>query len=45
MIRAWEIRLGRQSLGWGIFYHWQKRALYIHPVPGFGLVLHFGNKP
>ncbi len=35
-----ELRLGTRSLAWGVFYHWQKRILYLHPVPGIGLVIH-----
>ncbi len=39
-----ELRLGLRSLAWGVFYHWQKRILYLHPVPGVGLVVHFRKR-
>lgn len=40
-----ELRLGLRSLAWGVFYHWQKRILYLHPVPGIGLVIYFRSIP
>jgi hypothetical protein len=35
-----EFRFGSRALGVGIFYHAQKRLLYLHPFPGIALVLH-----
>jgi hypothetical protein len=35
-----EFRFGSRALGVGIFYHAEKRLLYLHPFPGIALVLH-----
>ncbi len=38
-----ELRLGLRSLAWGVFCYWQKRILYLHPVPGVGVVIYRGK--
>ncbi len=39
-----EFRFGLRSLAVGLFYHWQKRIIYLHPIPGFGLVIHLNKE-
>jgi hypothetical protein len=40
-----ELRFGSRALGVGIFYHAQKRLLYLHPFPGIALVIFVGRRP
>ena len=39
-----SFRLGSQALGIGIFYHAQKRILYVHPLPLVAALVHLGEE-
>lgn len=39
-----ELRFGPHALGVGIFYHAEKRLLYLHPFPGIALVIFLGRR-
>lgn len=34
-------RTGRWALGIGLFYHAEKRILYLHPLPFIAVLVHF----
>jgi len=35
-----SLRFGTKALGVGIFYHAQKRILYVHPLPFVAVLVH-----
>ncbi len=37
-----SLRFGTKALGIGVFYHAQKRILYVHPLPLVAVLWHFG---
>jgi len=37
---SFSFRFGRRALGVGIFYHAQKRILYVHPLPFVAVLVH-----
>ncbi len=39
-----SFRFGTKALGIGVFYHAQKRILYVHPLPFVAVLVHWPRR-